>query len=73
MEENYSIKEAAGRTGVSVKTLRRVIHCGALRAYKPGRAIRIREKDLNKWFLATRLRPRALSTEAAELLADKGG
>lgn len=69
--DNYSIKEAAELTGVSDKTLRRVISCGALAAYKPGRAIRIRKKDLDKWFLSTRLRPAVLSDAAAEILTEK--
>ena len=66
--DNYSIIEAARITGVSEKTLRRVISCGALPAYKPGRAIRICKKDLDEWFLSTRLKPAILSDTAAKIL-----
>lgn len=73
MIDSYSIREAAELTGVSDKTIRRVISCGALPAYKPGRAIRICKKDLDRWFVSTRLRPSALSDTAAEILTGKIG
>ncbi|RIX35362.1 DNA-binding protein [Corynebacterium falsenii] len=43
-----SLKEAADRVGVSVKTLRRRIAEGNLPAYRSGRIIRVRAADVDE-------------------------
>lgn len=45
--ERLSLKEAADRVGVSVKTLRRRIAAGDLPAYRSGRIIRVNACDLD--------------------------
>lgn len=46
-EQRLSLKEAADRVGVSVKTLRRRIASGDLPAYRSGRIIRVNTTDLD--------------------------
>ncbi|HYN30392.1 MAG TPA: excisionase family DNA-binding protein [Dermatophilaceae bacterium] len=43
-----SLVQAADRTGVSVKTLRRRIACGQLPAYRTGRLIRLDAADVDR-------------------------
>ena len=45
-----SIQDAASRTGVSVKTIRRRIDDGALRAYRLGRIIRLDPVQVDQAF-----------------------
>lgn len=45
-EQLLSLKEAADRVGVSVKTIRRRIADGQLPAYRTGRILRIKRADL---------------------------
>lgn len=45
--EMLSLKEAAFRMGISVKTLRRRIASGDLPAYRSGRIIRVNAADLD--------------------------
>lgn len=42
-----SLSQAADRTGVSIKTLRRRIACGELAAYRTGRLIRVDPRDVD--------------------------
>jgi excisionase family DNA binding protein len=42
-----SLSEAAARTGMSIKTLRRRIACGQLTAYRSGRIIRLDPNDVD--------------------------
>ena len=44
-----SLAEAAARTGVSIRTLRRRISCGELTAYRAGpRLIRLNPEDVDR-------------------------
>ena len=43
-----SLSEAAARTGMSIKTLRRRIACGELTAYRSGRLIRLDPNDVDR-------------------------
>jgi putative resolvase len=51
-----SVDEVAERLGVSVYTVRRWIHTGHLRAYKPGRGYRVREADLEEFLRDKRVK-----------------
>ena len=48
-----TIQQEAERVGLSVRTLRRYIADGRLRAYKTGRVLRIRPQDTDELFTAT--------------------
>jgi excisionase family DNA binding protein len=43
-----SLANAANRTGVSIRTLRRRIACGQLAAYRTGRLIRVDPGDVGR-------------------------
>ena len=43
-----SLAQAADRTGMSVRTLRRRIACGQLAAYRTGRLIRVDPGDVDE-------------------------
>ena len=43
-----SLTQAANRTGISTKTLRRRIACGQLPAYRTGRLIRLDSEDVDR-------------------------
>ncbi|MFE1515177.1 helix-turn-helix domain-containing protein [Corynebacterium bovis] len=47
VEQRLSLKEAALRWGISVKTLRRRIAEGKLHAYRTGRIIRVNAADVD--------------------------
>jgi len=49
-----SVREVAGRLGVSAKTISRWIHAGNLRAHRLGRQIRITEEDIHSFVTARR-------------------
>jgi excisionase family DNA binding protein len=51
-------QEVAYELGVDVQTVRRWIHNGRLRAFKPGKEYRIREDDLEEFLRAREVRPK---------------
>jgi excisionase family DNA binding protein len=51
-------QEVADGLGVDVQTVRRWIHAGRLRAFKPGKEYRIRESDLEEFLQAREVRPK---------------
>lgn len=53
--------EAAERLGVVPRTLYRMIDEGAIPAYKMGRVIRLKERDLDDYLEAHRVQPGSLS------------
>ena len=50
-------KEAAGRLGVTLRSLYRFIDEGDLAAYKFGRVIRLKEADVNHYMESCRIQP----------------
>jgi len=50
-------KEAAGRLGVTLRSLYRFIDEGDLAAYKFGRVIRLKETDVNHYMESCRIQP----------------
>jgi excisionase family DNA binding protein len=48
----------ADELGVDVQTVRRWIHSGKLRAFKPGKEYRVREADLEEFLAAREVRPK---------------
>jgi excisionase family DNA binding protein len=54
-----SPQEVGEQLGVDVQTVRRWIHDGRLRAFKPGKEYRIREADLEEFLAAREVRPKA--------------
>jgi excisionase family DNA binding protein len=50
-------KEAAGRLGVTLRSLYRFIDEGDLAAYKFGRVIRLKEGDVDRYMESCRIRP----------------
>ena len=52
-----STKEAAGRLGVTLRSLYRFIDEGGLVAYKFGRVIRLKEDDVDAFIDSSRIRP----------------
>ncbi len=48
----------AEELGVDVQTVRRWIHSGRLRAFKPGKEYRVRESDLEEFLAAREVRPK---------------
>jgi excisionase family DNA binding protein len=53
------VQEVADELGVDVQTVRRWIHAGNLRAFKPGKEYRIRESDLEEFLRAREVHPKA--------------
>jgi excisionase family DNA binding protein len=49
----------ADELGVDAQTVRRWIHSGKLRAFKPGKEYRVREVDLEEFLAAREVRPKA--------------
>jgi excisionase family DNA binding protein len=49
----------ADELGVDVQTVRRWIHTGKLKAFKPGKEYRVREADLEEFLAAREVRPKA--------------
>ena len=58
-EELLSPQEAGDRLGVSVYTVRRWIKEGKLRAFRPGKEYRVRVADLEEFFAAREVHPKA--------------
>ncbi|MGP8058776.1 MAG: helix-turn-helix domain-containing protein [Acidimicrobiales bacterium] len=52
-----STKEAAGRLGVTLRSLYRFIDEGDLAAYKFGRVIRLKEADIDRFIESCRITP----------------
>jgi len=50
-------KEAAGRMGITLRSLYRFIDEGDLTAYKFGRVIRLREDDVDHFIQSCRIKP----------------
>jgi excisionase family DNA binding protein len=50
-------KEAAGRLGVTLRSLYRFIDEGDLTAYKFGRVIRLKETDVDRYVESCRIQP----------------
>ncbi len=63
-----STKEAAGRLGLTTRTLYRLIDAGQLPAYKFGRVIRLQEGEVDAFIEQARIEPGALE----HLYADGG-
>ncbi len=55
-----STKEAAGRLGITLRSLYRFIDEGDLVAYKFGRVIRLQETDVDRFIEASRIAPGSL-------------
>ncbi len=55
-----STKEASDRLGVTLRSLYRFIDEGALDAYRFGRVIRLRERDLERFIESRRIEPGTL-------------
>jgi len=53
------VQEVADELGVDVQTVRRWIHAGKLRAFKPGKEYRVRETDLEEFLRAREVVPKA--------------
>lgn len=67
MEERHlSLSEVAGLMGVSERTVRRWIHSGKLRAYKPGRDYRIPESAVRGFVEESEISPKALRRSSPE-------
>jgi len=49
----------ADELGVDVQTVRRWIHSGKLKAFKPGKEYRVRDADLEEFLVAREVRPKA--------------
>jgi excisionase family DNA binding protein len=52
-----STRDAAGRIGVTLRSLYRFIDGGALPAYKFGRVIRLKEEDVDRFIDSCRIAP----------------
>ena len=64
MSENIvwlSTKKAAERLGITVRTVYRFVDEGRLPAYKFGRVIRIKERDVNVYIERCRVQPGSMS------------
>ena len=55
-----STKEAAERLGVTLRTVYRFIDEGGLPAYKVGRVIRLKQRDVDDFIEGTRITPGTL-------------
>lgn len=44
-----TIKQVSEYTQIPVPTIRKNIYSGKLKAYKPGRALRFKKEDIDKW------------------------
>jgi excisionase family DNA binding protein len=56
----------ADELGVDVQTVRRWIHTGKLRAFKPGKEYRVREADLEEFLAAREVRPKGSAPSPLE-------
>lgn len=60
------VQEVADELGVDVQTVRRWIHAGRLRAFKPGKEYRIQERDLEEFLRAREVRPKVARRSSLE-------
>jgi excisionase family DNA binding protein len=58
----------ADELGVDVQTVRRWIHSGKLKAFKPGKEYRVREADLEEFLAAREVRPKEVAPSAQRSL-----
>jgi putative molybdopterin biosynthesis protein len=56
-ERFFTVEEVAGSLQVSDQTVRRWVKSGKLAAFKPGKELRIRAKDLEEFLEARKVRP----------------
>lgn len=64
-----STSQAAGQLGITTRTLYRLIDSGQLPAYRFGRVIRLKEKEVETFVERSRIAP----GELEHLYADGGG
>jgi excisionase family DNA binding protein len=57
LERFLTVEEIAGRLQVSDQTVRRWVKSGKLAAFKPGKELRIRPRDLEEFLEARKVRP----------------
>jgi excisionase family DNA binding protein len=62
-----ALQEVAAELGVDVQTVRRWVHAGKLRAFKPGKEYRVREADLEEFLNAREVRPKAEAPPSQQL------
>lgn len=60
------VHDIADELGVDVQTVRRWIHSGRLRAFKPGKEYRIQESDLEEFLRAREVRPKVDARSSLE-------
>jgi excisionase family DNA binding protein len=60
------VTEVADELAVDVQTVRRWIHAGELRAFKPGKEFRIRHSDLEEFLRAREVRPKDRAASPSE-------
>jgi excisionase family DNA binding protein len=58
----------ADELGVDVQTVRRWIHSGKLKAFKPGKEYRVREADLEEFLAAREVRPKVVAPSSQRSL-----
>ena len=56
----------ADELGVDVQTVRRWIHSGKLKAFKPGKEYRVREADLEEFLAAREVRPKEVASPSPQ-------
>jgi len=56
-ERFFTVEEIAGSLQVSDQTVRRWVKSGKLAAFKPGKELRIRARDLEEFLEARKVRP----------------
>lgn len=59
--EWFSTQDAALRLGITTRTLYRFIDEGSVPAYKMGRVIRIKKRDVDAFIETTRVQPGTMS------------
>ena len=57
LERYYTVEEVCGKLQVSDQTVRRWVKSGKLTAFKPGKELRIRPADLEKFLESRKIRP----------------
>ena len=57
LEKFFTVEELAERLQVSDQTVRRWVKSGKLTAFKPGKELRIRPADLEKFLESRKIRP----------------
>ncbi len=57
LERFFTVDEVAARLQVSDQTIRRWVKSGKLAAFKPGKELRIRPRDLERFLEARKVQP----------------